>query len=93
MPLKQLLKDYGGGSGKRNAKKRSGSHFFELEAEVDSEEEEDEEEGEDGQNLIQFILCELLLIFEIYLIIRIIHHHLLSEFTVSVLRNICVQNW
>ncbi|XP_071923789.1 putative transcription elongation factor SPT5 homolog 1 isoform X1 [Coffea arabica] len=39
--------DYGGGGGKRKAKKRSGSHFFELEAQVDTDEEEEEEEGED----------------------------------------------
>lgn len=45
--------DYGGGGRRRGgggghrAKKRSGSEFFDLEAQVDSEDEEDEEDGED----------------------------------------------
>ncbi|KAI5680813.1 hypothetical protein M9H77_02040 [Catharanthus roseus] len=40
--------DYGGGRGKRpKTKGRSGSQFFDLEAQVDTDEEEEEEEGED----------------------------------------------
>ncbi|KAI5680806.1 hypothetical protein M9H77_02033 [Catharanthus roseus] len=40
--------DYGGGRGKRRKMKgRSGSQFFDLEAQVDTDEEEEEEEGED----------------------------------------------
>ncbi|XP_021887718.1 putative transcription elongation factor SPT5 homolog 1 isoform X2 [Carica papaya] len=40
--------DYGGGGRSRHkAKRRSGSEFFDLEAQVDSDEEEEEEDGED----------------------------------------------
>ncbi|KAM7518732.1 hypothetical protein LguiB_017694 [Lonicera macranthoides] len=39
--------DDGGRRGGRRTKQRSGSQFFDLEAQVDSDEDEDEEEGED----------------------------------------------
>ncbi|XP_065880695.1 putative transcription elongation factor SPT5 homolog 1 [Euphorbia lathyris] len=44
--------DYGGGSRRQKPKRRSGTQFFDLEAEVDSDDEEEEEEDMDNDFIV-----------------------------------------